>query len=107
MKPLPLSIILSLLLSVLSAQARTTDSIAVIEEFESVQLVGEMPDVSQAELDTTALSYCREIELKKNPPSIYGLPYSLTGSSPNWHRMWINTAVLSGAFVSTDRKSVV
>lgn len=101
MKPLPLSIILSLLLSVLSAQARTTDSIAVIEEFESVQLVGEMPDVSQAELDTTALSYCREIEFKKNPPSIYGLPYSLTGSSPNWHRMWINTAVLSGAFVST------
>lgn len=35
------------------------------------------------------------------PINIYQMPYSLTGSSPNWHRMWINTAVLSGAFVST------
>lgn len=35
------------------------------------------------------------------PINIYLMPYSLTGSSPDWHRMWINTAVLSGAFVST------
>lgn len=32
----------------------------------------------------------------------YNQPYSLTRTDhPNWHRMWINTAVLSGAFVST------
>lgn len=35
------------------------------------------------------------------PPSIYELPAGWTLSAPNWHRMWINTAVLSGAFVST------
>lgn len=34
-------------------------------------------------------------------PSIYSLPYSLTGRAKDWHRMWINTAVLSGAFVGT------
>lgn len=35
---------------------------------------------------------------KKN---IYELPYSVTGTAPDWHRMWINTATLSGAFVGT------
>ena len=33
--------------------------------------------------------------------SIYAQPYSLTTNEPDWHRMWINTAVLSGAFVTT------
>lgn len=34
--------------------------------------------------------------------SIYLEPYSLHGSSHrDWHRMWINTAVLSGAFLGT------
>ena len=34
-------------------------------------------------------------------PSIYQLPYSMRGSAPNWHRMWVNTAVFAGAFVGT------
>lgn len=34
-------------------------------------------------------------------PSIYSLPYSFTGSAKDWHRLWINTAVFSGAFVGT------
>lgn len=39
---------------------------------------------------------------KKNAPiSIYALPYSVRGNSYDWHRLWINTAVLSGAFVGT------
>ncbi len=36
-----------------------------------------------------------------NIKSIYAMPRSTTLSNPNWHRMWINTAVLSGAFVGT------
>lgn len=52
--------------------------------------------------DTTNYALFDEISRKKHGPiNIYQMPYSLTGSSPNWHRMWINTAVLSGAFVST------
>lgn len=31
----------------------------------------------------------------------YALPYSLTGRSPDWHRLWLNSAVLGGAFVGT------
>lgn len=33
--------------------------------------------------------------------SIYALPYSLTRESRDWKRLWINTAVLTGAFVGT------
>lgn len=35
------------------------------------------------------------------PVSPYALPYSMTGNSYDWHRLWINTATLSGAFVGT------
>lgn len=35
------------------------------------------------------------------PGNIYEMPYSVTGRNPDWHRLWINTAVLSGAFVGT------
>lgn len=50
--------------------------------------------------DTSFLAAMRPLT-KFTPPSIYELPYSLKTSAPNWHRMWINTAVLSGAFVGT------
>lgn len=39
--------------------------------------------------------------LKPELKSIYELPYSVKGCSPDWHRLWINTAILSGAFVGT------
>lgn len=39
--------------------------------------------------------------LRKVITPIYALPYSLTNRSYDWHRLWINTAVLSGAFVGT------
>lgn len=35
------------------------------------------------------------------PRSLYNLPASWTRSEPYWHGMWINTAVLSGAFIGT------
>lgn len=34
-------------------------------------------------------------------PGIYELPYSVSGSIPDWKRLWTNTAVLGGAFVGT------
>ncbi len=33
--------------------------------------------------------------------SPYALPYTPHSTGPEWHRMWINTAVLSGAFIGT------
>ena len=94
-------IILCLLTSVLSAEAKSPAELITFEQQDLVEILNEPASVANAEIDTSALSMCRELEFKSNPPSIYGMPYSLTGSAPNWHRMWINTAVLSGAFVST------
>ncbi len=37
----------------------------------------------------------------EKPISPYKQPYSLTGNSCDWHRLWINTATLIGAFVGT------
>lgn len=40
-------------------------------------------------------------ESVRQPVSPYTLPYSVTGNSYDWHRLWINTATLSSAFVGT------
>lgn len=34
-------------------------------------------------------------------PCIYELPYSLTARDPDWKHLWINTGILTGAFVGT------
>lgn len=39
--------------------------------------------------------------VKDKPVSPYAFPYSVTGNFYDWHRLWINTATLSGAFVGT------
>lgn len=36
-----------------------------------------------------------------SPKSPYEMPYSIGRSPYDWHRLWINTAVLSGAYVGT------
>ena len=42
------------------------------------------------------------LRLQNNRPvSPYALPYSVTGNSYDRHRLWINTATLSGAFIGT------
>lgn len=34
-------------------------------------------------------------------PNIYEMPYSMTADYPQWNRLWVNTAVLTGAFVGS------
>lgn len=43
----------------------------------------------------------KKFSAKGSIPSIYSLPYSMTGRSHDWRRLWINTGVLTGAFVGT------
>lgn len=52
------------------------------------------PEIHAQHLDTLAI-------ISGYPHSIYGRPASWTYSEPWWHGMWINTAILTGAFVST------
>lgn len=44
---------------------------------------------------------CQDIKVKTTPLSPYQLPYSFNGNTYDWHRLWINTAILSSAFVGT------
>lgn len=52
------------------------------------------PEAPRMALDTLAI-------IDGYPRTIYSRPASWTYSDPWWHGMWINTAILSGAFVST------
>lgn len=67
----------------------------------SAEIMIETVDVSEVRIDTSFMADIRPALSKGVPPSIYSLPYSMTTNVPQWHRMWINTAVLSGAFVGT------
>lgn len=82
-------------------KAQAPDGVTAIEA-SAVGVEIEIVDVPNDSLqpDTAFLAAMRPLA-KHAPPSIYELPYSLKTSAPNWHRMWINTAVLSGAFVGT------
>jgi len=64
-----------------------------------------VPDPEQlmrtADINT---GYCSAIDHSGDshePVSPYRLPYSLTMNNPDWHRLWLNTAVYAGAFVGT------
>lgn len=58
---------------------------------------------SMVPADSIALSGADStLSVSKIPPiSPYALPYSVSGTSHDWHRLWINTSVLSSAFVGT------
>lgn len=64
--------------------------------------VTEFADISTAEIDTTAnYDFSRTHARKPRNPSIYELPYSMTLNSPDWNKLWVNSAVFAGAFSGT------
>lgn len=91
-----LTIISALLLSALPVAAQSADSIPA----------DSIPADSTAydSLSTvTGVTLTTDLTLAAKPvkPSIYSLPYSMTGSSHNWRHLWQNTATLAGCFVGT------
>jgi len=50
---------------------------------------------------TSALNLTDFSEQKEPWVTPYALPFNWHNENPSWHRMWINTSVLSGAFVGT------
>lgn len=71
-------------------------------ELPSLVHVDGIERVLPPELPDTVLSCgLARFGTKGTRPSIYDLPYSVTGRSYNWRRLWINTGVLVGAFVGT------
>ena len=64
-------------------------------------------DTAQAAANTYAPCNIAQATLRPNrkeksvPVSPYELPYSFTQNTYDWHRLWMNTASLSSAFVGT------
>ena len=84
-----------------AASAQDIDTQVVELESTPASIQIEQIDINTVEPDFTGFEALAPLRSKGTIPSIYELPYSMTGSAPDWHAMWINTAVLSGAFVST------
>ncbi|MGM9869933.1 MAG: DUF3943 domain-containing protein [Sodaliphilus sp.] len=84
------------LASSILTRAQISDTCA-ISFADTIALGSEVPmdSIALLPMDST-------LSLSKIPPiSPYALPYSVSGKSYDWHRLWINTSVLSGAFVGT------
>lgn len=96
-----------LLLAALSLRAAEADTLevystgAVLEGLDIQPEIITETTVVDFTLDTLSTEQQAAVPSRHIPLSIYQMPYSLTGSSPDWHRMWINTAVLSGAYITT------
>ncbi len=98
------NLILAFLLSLapVASRAALSDS---IERTRGIMI----PVSSAPVIESVEVSEFDIIEMNTQPPvpefpnanTIYAYPYSMDFSMPDWHRMWINTSVLSGAFVST------
>lgn len=88
-----------ILLLLVAFGAASTGAQTVLRELPSIN----PPVEFHSQLDTTYTRFMKQHTAKVPPVSIYSLPYSFTGTrkTEDWHRMWINTAVLAGAYVST------
>lgn len=69
--------------------------------FDDVEVFEEIDYVAASETDLDTAGFSRQWRPEDQLPSIYSLPASWTLSVPHWHRMWVNTGVLCGAFLST------
>lgn len=75
--------------------------IAPTTEEHTMMVEVQVADIYEADIDTTAIARLKPFHSKGRVPDIYDLPYSFTGRAENWHRLWINTAIYSGAFAGT------
>ena len=67
-----------------------------------VEVFADTVDARHLQLDTTVHVVMEKGHYARGTQqSIYSLPYSLTGRCYDWKRLWVNTGVLTGAFVGT------
>ena len=89
----------------LAGSAQATDAFyGVMECSEDIELIPVPDPESLRRSATISTAYCSEINHegdRHKPVSIYELPASWTLSSPDWHNLWLNTAVYAGAMVGT------
>ncbi len=72
----------------------TPEEIAQEESYDPPEAPKLGVDAPYSSRDTIAI-------IEGRPRSIYSQPLSWTGSDPWWHGMWINTSVVTGAYIAT------
>ena len=77
-----------------------TTGLMLTDVVEEVALPDSVIDEQQLDLITTDIEHAGMLDIP-DVKSIYCHPYSMTLNSPDWKRMWTNTAVLAGAYVGT------
>ena len=86
------------------AQATAAFAGCMVESSEDIEYIP-VPDPESlrrsAVISTACLSEICHDGDRHRPVSIYELPASWTLSSPDWHNLWLNTAVYAGAMVGT------
>ena len=90
-----------------SADTLSTFSIVELQPYEPSQAMSYIIEsydraiVPQLDLDSAVVETAARNGAKPARISLYALPYSLTLNQPDWHRLWVNSAVYAGAFVGT------
>lgn len=102
---------ISILAAMPAASAQDTQAAAVAADTiaadtqaspsEAVSAAVAVPTAAGDTLPALDLTHWPELPVTPTTMSLYALPYSDKLSHPDWHRLWINTALLSGAFVGT------
>lgn len=90
-----------IILVVALAQALAASATDAAPEYSPPTIEIVTADITEAVPDTAFMSIMRPQMSKGLSPSIYALPYSLTGQSPHWKELWINTGIFVGAFTGT------
>lgn len=99
MRPALLIILLSLFTFAAGAAPATTSAEILALPTATTESVGSIPAPTYTLISADTMI---TPDGKAVTPSVYMFPYSWRRTcAPNWHRMWVNTAVLTGAFVST------
>lgn len=84
----------------MAAEEINPDTIGSVSFSDTLSIVN---PISAGQMVADSLSFNAQLPkegLQANT-CIYDLPYSVTGRCYDWHRLWINTATLSGAFIGT------
>lgn len=71
------------------------------EETLEAELSPNAPEAPKLDIDTPLSARDTLAIISGYPRSIYSMPLSWTRDAPWWHGMWINTAVVTGAYVAT------
>lgn len=97
---------LAICVAVASHEARAVDVDSLYAsamqplDFDIPLLPTQLPDTLPVP-DTSLSGKIEPFSSRGRIPSIYELPYSMTGHAKNWGRLWANTGLLTGAFVGT------